>query len=235
MAEKIRYILQKPARLIFSSITEKSAPRNVANAKPKFGATFGVEQEDFKAICELMVTAIKNELGSFSQPSDYYLPCQSGEVAANRALAKAKLDAAGKSSDEAFKIQEKAESRAKMYREYGGILQASSQFDIGLSKLDGGSIVDITEPHAIIAAGKDLFYPGAYVVPCVEFQAYRRKNLDAKDGATGFLKQVLFIRKGQRLGGGPVSGSSVFGKDYSGYSDYDPTAMAPSLEDDIPF
>lgn len=239
MAEKFRYTLAKPARLLFSSVTQKSAPRNVAGAEPKFSGTFGLEEDDFKKIVELEVAAIKSEMGSFSgNPNDYYLACTSGKTAADRALAKAALDVVGKTADEAMKIQEKAESRATLYRQFAGVLTASSKFDVELAKLEAGKIVDIgTEEHVRAAAGKDLFYPGAYVVPAVAFQGFRRKSLDAKDGVTAFLQNCLYIRKGEKLGGSGPSNNEVFGG-YANYSDIDPTAMAPGstdLDDDIPF
>jgi len=226
MAETLRYTLKKPARLLFSSITEKSAPRGVANAEPKFSGTFGIEKEDFDEIVKLMVSAIKSELGTFTKPDDYYLACMSAQTAINRAMRKAELDAQGKPADEAFKLKERAEQRAELYRPYAGILTAASKFDVSLAKVEGGKIVDITQPHEIAQAGKDCFYPGAYVVPAIALKAFRRKSLDAKDGVTGFLQNVLFVRKGERIGGASVPNSSVFGG-YAGYSDVDPTAMAP--------
>lgn len=244
MAEKFRYTLAKPARLLFSSITQKSAPRTIQGATPKFSGTFGIEQEDFDAIVKLEVAAIKSEMGQFSgNPNDYYLACTSGETAAKRVLAKAELDAAGKGSDEAMKIREKAETRATLYRQYAGVLSASSQYDVELAKLENGKIVDIgTEEHVRAAAGKDLFYPGAYVAPAVAFQGFRRKSLDAKDGVTAFLQNCLYIRKGERIGGSGPNNNEVFGG-YANYSDVDPTANAPGggngfaddLDDDIPF
>lgn len=239
MADTHRYTLVKPARLLFSSITAKSAPRGVQNATPKFSGTFGLEKEDFDAIVQIMVDGIKAELGSFTNPGDYYLACMSGTTAGKRALAKAELDAQGKSADEAFKIKEKAEKRAELYAPYAGILTASSQYDIELAKLEAGKIVDIpAEEHARAQAGKDLFYPGAYVVPAVALKAFRRKTLDAKDGVTAYLQNCLFIRKGERIAGaGGPGNNEVFGS-YAGYSDFDPTANAPSngdLDDDIPF
>lgn len=233
MAETYRYTLIKPARLLYSSITEKSAPRNVMGATPKFSGTFGIEKEDFDAIVGIMVKAIKNELGSFSgNPNDYFLACMSGTTASKRAIQKAELDAQGKGSDDAFKIKEKAEKRAALYAPYAGILTASSQYDVELARLEAGKIVDIpAEEHARAQAGKDLFYPGAYVVPAVAFKAFRRKTLDAKDGVTAYLQNCLFVRKGERLtGAGGPGNNEVFGS-YAGYSDYDPTANAPSNSD----
>jgi hypothetical protein len=232
MAETHRYTLVKPARLIYSSITAKSAPRGVTNATAKFSGTFGIEKEDFDAIVQIMVSAIKAETGGFTNPNDYYLACMSGATAAKRALQKADLDAQGKSSDEAFKIKERAEKRAELLTPYAGILTASSQYDVELAKLEAGKIVDIpTEEHARAQAGKDLFYPGAYVVPAVAFKAFRRKTLDAKDGVTAYLQNCLFVRKGERISsGGGSDNSQVFGG-FAGYSDYDPTAAAPSNSD----
>jgi len=228
MAETFRYTLTEEARLIYSSITEKSAPRGVANATPKYSATFGVSKTDFDAIVKLEVEAIKSEMGEFSgNPGEYYLACTSGESAAKRALAKAELDARGKPADEAFKIKEKAEKRAETYRQFAGILTASSQFDIELAKLENGRIVDIPATEVAKAqAGKDLFFPGAWVAPAVAFKGFRRKQMDGKDGVTAYLQNVLFVRKGERLGGNAPANSEVFGG-FKGYSPEDPTALAP--------
>jgi hypothetical protein len=233
MAETYRYTLVKPARLLYSSITAKSAPKGVQNATPKFSGTFGIETEDFNEIVQIMVDGIKAELGSFSgKPNDYYLACMSGQTAGKRAIQKAELDAQGKGSDEAFKIMERANKRAELYAPYAGIITASSQYDVELAKLEAGKIIDIpAEEHARAQAGKDLFYPGAYVVPALAFKAFRRKTLDAKDGVTAYLQNCLYIRKGERLAsGGGADNNQVFGS-YAGYSDYDPTTNAPSAED----
>lgn len=228
MAEKRRYTCQEPARLLYSSVTQKSAPRGIANATPKFSATVGIVKLDFDAIIPLMVECIQSETGTFTgNPDDYYLACMSGVTAARRVRAKAELDAMGKPADEAFKIKEKAEKRAALYEQYAGILQASSQYEIELARLDAGKIVDIKEPHLIAAAGKDLFYSGAYVVPAVSFQGFRRKTLDAKDGVTGYLQNMLFIRRGEKIDtGGGATNQDVFGG-FANYTDYDPTGMAP--------
>jgi hypothetical protein len=231
MAETFRYTLLKPARLLYSSITTKSAPRGVQNAIPKFSGTFGLEAEDFEKVVQIMVQAITGELGNFTSPGDYYLAAMSGATAGNRALQKAELDAAGKSPDEAFKIREKAQQRAELYKPYAGILTASSQYNVSLARLEAGKVIDIPdEEHARAQAGKDLFYPGAYVVPAIAFKPFRRKTLDAKDGVTAYLQNCLFIRKGEKIaGGGGPDNSQVFGG-FAGYSDYDPLANAPSSE-----
>ena len=233
MAETFRYTLKKEARLLFSNITAKSAPRGVAGAAEKYSGTFGIEKEDFDEIVKLEIQAITSELGEFSgNARDYYLACISGEAAAKRVLDAAELNARGKSPDEVFKIKEKAEARAALYRPYGGILSASSQFDIALAKLENGKIVDIPETEAAKAqAGKDLFFPGAFVVPAVAFKGFRRKKMDDKDGVTAYLQNVLFVRKGERLGGAGPANSEVFGG-FSGYSPVDPTALAPGGSED---
>ena len=95
MAETFRYTLVEEARLLFSSITQKSAPKlqGGRQAAPKFSGTFGIGEKDFKAIVDLEVKAITSELGEFSgNPSDYYLACTSGEQAAKRVEQKAELD-----------------------------------------------------------------------------------------------------------------------------------------------
>lgn len=233
MADKFPYTCQEPATLLYSSITQKSAPKNVQGAEPKYSGIFGIGLVDFNAMLPIMVQAITSECGTFSgNPEDYYLACMSGKMAANRVRQKAELDAnalvAKGEADAAFKVRERAEKRATVYETFAGILQASSKFDIELARLDGGKIVDIKEPHQIAAAGKDLFYSGSKVVPRVAVQGFRRKTLDAKDGCTGFLQNCLFIAKGPKLdlGGGGPNNQEVY-SGFAGYSDYDPTAMAP--------
>jgi hypothetical protein len=135
----------------------------------------------------------------------------------------------GQIARRSVQAREKAEKRAALYAPFAGILTASSQFDIELARLEAGKIIDIpAEEHARAQAGKDLFYPGAYVVPAVAFKAFRRKTLDAKDGVTAYLQNCLFIRKGEKLAGaGGPNNNEVFGS-YAGYSDVDPTALAPT-------
>lgn len=250
MAATFPYALTKEARLLFSSVTQKSAPKGVQGAIPKFSGTFGIAKEDFDALVKLEVEAIKSECGDFSgNPNEYYLACTSGETAAKRVLAKADLDVRGKPADEVFKIKEKAEKRAELYRGYAGILTASSQFDVSLAKLENGAIKDIPDTEVARAqAGKDCFYSGAWVVPNVALKGFKRKTMDAKDGVTAYLQNVLFVRNGEKLGGGGASNNEVFGG-FKGYSPEDPTANAPGgsnnpvggganpddLDDDIPF
>lgn len=228
MAATFPYALTKEARLLFSSVTQKSAPKGVQGAVPKFSGTFGISEEDFKALVKLEVAAIEAECGGFSgNPNDYYLACNSGETAAKRVLAKADLDARGQPADEVFKIKEKAEKRAALYRQFAGILTASSQFDVSLAKLENGAIKDIPETEMARAqAGKDCFYAGAWVVPNIALKGFKRKTMDAKDGVTAFLQNVLFVRNGEKLGGGGAPNNEVFGG-FKGYSPEDPTALAP--------
>lgn len=227
MAEKFRYVCERPARALYASITQKSAPRGVTGAEAKFNATFGLEEVDYKAIVKLEIEAIKSELGSFSgDPSDYYLACTSGETAAKRVLAHAEFQAAGKTPDEAIKIKEKAETRAALYRTYAGILTASSKFDVECARLHEGRIIDVdlsTDANRALAA-KEYFYGGAYIIPSIALQGFRRKKVDDKDGVTSFLQNALFVRKGKKLGGLAPSNKEVFGK----YTDYDPTKLTPS-------
>lgn len=232
--ELFKYSCIKPARLIFSNVTEMSAPANIPDAKKRFSGTFGIEEEDFKNIVAVMVQAIKAVTGSFSgNPSDYYLPCLSGKQMGQRAIQKAELDARGKSPDEAFKLKEKAEKRAATYAPYAGILSASSQFDVSLARLEGGKIVDVwttgSAEHVRAQAGKELFYPGAFVAPAISIKGTLRKKVDDKDGCTAFLNNVLFVRHGEKLAGaGGAPNDQVFGGTWSGYSDVDPTALAPT-------
>lgn len=235
MADNFRYTLVKPARLLYSSITQKSAPAGT-NAEPRYSGTFGVEKEDFDALIPLMVQAITAETGGFTAPGNYYLACSGGVTAGKRAVATAELKCSNPqlTDDQRFKIREKAAARAELYKDYAGILSAASKFPIELAKLIGGKVTDIPdEEHARATAGKDLFYSGAYVVPAIALKGFRRKKIDDKDGCTAFLQNCLYIGKGAKIAGGGPSNNEVFGN-YAGYSDFDPTGDAPTAEDMAP-
>lgn len=233
MAEKIKFVCTKPATLLFSSITQKSAPRTIQGAEPKFSGTFGLDNDDFQAMLPIMVQCIKSETGGFTgNPADYYLACMGGKTAASRVIQAAEFNAqalrAKGQTDEAFKVMEKAQKRAEVYQTFAGILSASSKFDVSLAQLVGGAIKDIEGDIARAQAGKDLFYSGGIVVPSIALQGFRRKKVDDRDGVTAFLQNVLFIRKGPKLdlGGGQASNGEVF-SGFQNYSDYDPLANAP--------
>lgn len=229
MTDMYRYTCEEPARLIFSNIVVKSAPKVASgDAKARYSGTFGIGEKDFDAIRKMMVEAVKSVTGEFGNPQDYYLPCLSGKAMAERTMLKAEFDARGLKPDEAFRLKEKAEKRAETYRPYAAVLQASSQFDISLARLEGGKIIDIGEAeHVRVQAGKDYFYPGAWVAPAIAIKGTKRKKVDDKDGCTAFLQNVLFIRKGERLGGGGGPDNSTVYGSWAGYSSVDPTALAP--------
>lgn len=226
MADKTKYVLKEAATLLRGSLAKPSAPPSVKDATLKYSATFGIGEEDFKTIITIMKSAITAELGAFTSPSDYLLCCLSGAKAAERAIQQATFDSQGKSSDEAFKIMERAEANAELYKGYAGILKASSKYAIQLSRLDGGKVVTITGGQDVLdAAEKSYFYRGAKVAGEILLQAYRRKKIEDKDGVTAFLQQVLFVANGERIGGGgPAPAADTFSQ-YAGYSDYDPTAL----------
>ena len=233
MAEKFRYVCQRPARLIYASVTQKSAPvlENGQTAEAKFNGTFGLEEVDYKAIIALEVQAIKSEMGEFSgKASDYYLACTSGKTAADRTIAgaefKAKRLAAKGEHDKAMKVKEKAEARAAIFRQYAGVMIASSKFDVECARLENGKVIDVdlsTDQNRAMAA-KEWFYPGAYVVPSVALQGFERKKVEDRDGVTAFLQNCMFVEKGKKMGGIAPSNKEVFG----GYTDYDPTSLAPT-------
>lgn len=237
MAEMFRYALLKPARMLSGDVTKKSTPPGVTNAEPKYNGVWGVEKEDFDNLVKIQVSAIKAELGKFTNPDDYHLCCMSGKVAADRELKKAELKAEQLESqgdhDGAAKVREKAESKAALYRDFAGILKAASKFDVSLARLNNGKILDIPqEEHALATANRDFFYPGSLQVVNIGVKAYRRKQVDGKDGATAYLNNVLFVRNGEKLfSSGAASNSQVFSGFASQYSEVDPTAMVTSNED----
>lgn len=227
MADKIKFTLTKPARMIYANVTKMSAPRGILNAVPKYSATFGVEQEDFDLLVPVMIEAIKNETGGFTKPDDYYLAVLSSKKAIERTLAKAELDGQGKAN--AADIMKRAESRCELYEPYSGILTASSKFPVALAKVSKNAIIDVgISEHELALAGEQMFYAGAYVVPALELQAYRKKTVDAKAGITAYLQRCLFIKNGERLG--QSSSSAAAFANFSQYSNVDPTIVAAEAE-----
>jgi hypothetical protein len=223
MTDKIKHVLVKPSRMIYANVTKMSAPKGVPNAVPKFSATFGLCQEDFDLLVPIMVEALKKETGGFTKPDDYYLAALSSKRAIERTLAKAELDGQGKA--DAADIMKRAENRCKLYEPYVGILTASSKFSVALAKVEKGGIVDVgTGEHDLALAGEQMFYSGAWVVPALELQAYRKKSVDAKAGVTAFLQRCLFVKDGERIGQSSSSASAF--SNFSQYSDVDPTAAA---------
>lgn len=236
MAETFRFVCSKPARILYSSICVKSSPRldDGQQGEARYGGTFGLEKVDFDAMVPIMVNAIKSETGGFTSPVDYYLACMSGKTAGERAIATAefKCQNPSLSEDTRFKIKEKAQQRAELYKPFAGILIANSKFPIELARLENGKVIDIPdEEHARATAGKDLFFPGAWAVPSIAVKGFRRKKLDDKDGCTAFLQNCLFIKKDAKLGSSGPSNNDVFGSFAAGYSDFDPTGGAPTADD----
>lgn len=236
MAEYYPYVLKKPARFLQGDLTKKSAPRGVEGAKETYYGVFGIEEDDFKELIKLQVAAVTAEFGSFTKnPDDYQFCCISGKKAADREILKAQLKCRGLGEDEKAKVMEYAEATAELYRQFAGIFRAATQHSLPLAQLKAGAIADIPdEEHARASAGKELFYPGAFVVPNVSLKAYPRKKADDKDGVTAYLNNALFVRKGEKLssGGGAASNNQVFGGFAASYSEVDPLALAPDAVDD---
>ena len=218
------YTLRQPARALFSNLTVASRPKTVAEAKTKYSVTLGIEDdEDAKALFQLEAQALTEAFGSFSKPEDYQLAVISGAKAAERELLKADLASRGKSADEVFKIKEKAEKRAEQYRAYKAILNASSRtsafdrfldrymndldakerenadrfgFKLGVLSTKGVTTLDT---QLLFNEYKDKFYSGAYLGGTFNLNAWPRKKAEDKDGVTCYLKNMVFVKDGERL------------------------------------
>lgn len=111
------------------------------------------------------------------------------------------------------------------------VLKASSKFDPALSAIESGKVVTYDNAETRPSLTR-LFYPGAYFVPYLELNAYDAQD-DKPAGANLRLKAVLFIKHGERIGGG-VNAAEVF-KGYAGTaSAVDPGSNATD-DDEIPF
>jgi hypothetical protein len=247
------YTLRHPARGLYVNLAEAS--KADPTAKSKYSVTLGLEADDAKALFALEATAIAERYGSFSKPDDYQLCVVSGEKEAERVLAKAALDARGKSEEEAFKIKERAQSRADLMRPYAGILKASSrtafhdrfteryQTDLDQREREsadkfGFRLVVLARPKMItldtqlmFVEHKDKFYRGAYFGGTVKLSAWDRKTAEAKDGVNAYLGNMVFVKDGERLGGDAKPVDDEFGHYQGMATDYSPSAGTEKIDE----
>ncbi|MDV7391334.1 hypothetical protein RZS08_08285 [Arthrospira platensis SPKY1] len=252
------YTLKEKARALYISATEATRPPSVPTAPTKYSVTLGLSKTDADALFALEKQAITEAFGSWTNADDYQLCVVSGNKAADRAIAAAALAARSEADPEkAFKIKERAEERAKMFREYAGILTASSRIafhdrfldrymnelsaeersradsmGFKLSVLENGKLVVLDDAHRF-ATYKDKFYRGAFVGGAFTLSPWGRKTVEAKDGVSAYIAQngLVFIEDGERMTGSGPTIQDSFAHFTGQATDYSPSQAAISEDE----
>jgi hypothetical protein len=227
--ELTTYAFQAPVRAGFANIIAARQFQDKGKGKgdPRFDATFILEPDsaDLKALKDLVITEAKA-----------LFP---GKRLIARRLTQEEVDAGCVEIAVPWKDGTKAADRAKEDGKdqefFRGkiIVKASSKYAPALSGIEGGKIVEYTNPETRATLDK-LFYSGAYLVPYLALHSYKAR--DDKPGGVGvYLNAICFIKHGPRLGGSKVNAAEVF-KGYAGtVSAADPGSNDSGLDDDIPF
>ena len=227
--ELTTYAFQAPVRAGFSNIIAARQFQDKGKGKgdPRFDATFILEPDsaDLKALKDLVIAEAKALF-----PDKRLIA---------RRLTQEELDAGAVEIAVPWKDGTKAADRAKEDGKdqefFRGkiIVKASSKYAPALSGIEGGKIVEYTNPETRATLDK-LFYSGAYLVPYLALHSYKAR--DDKPGGVGvYLNAICFIKHGPRLGGSKVNAAEVF-KGYAGtVSAADPGSNDSGLDDDIPF
>lgn len=251
MAKKNIYrshTLKHPARGLYVNLV--TATKATDESPTKYSVVYGLEPEDAKAMFALEAELLKEWTGKFTAPEDYQLAIMSGEKAADKAIANAERRARRASEEDAFKIKERAQQRADLYRPFAGILTAGSRvafhdrfldrykddlqpkereqadkFGIRLSVLARPKIITL-DTELAFQEHKDKFYPGAYYGGSFNLSPYDAKKDGDKDGVAAYLGNQVFVKDGERLGGGAKPIEDEFGHYKGGDSDYSPSDAA---------
>jgi hypothetical protein len=259
-AKYYRYTLKAPARALYSNLAEASTVKGQEAAKSKYSVMLGIENEDdAKALFALAKQGAEEagfvEPGKAFSPSDFQLCVSSGAKAAEKVLAKAAIDARGKSEEEAFKIKESAEARAELLKPFKAVLTANSRvafhdrftdrymsdldvkereradkFGFKLAVIENGKVIALDTAH-LFATYKDKFYRGAYVGGSFNLSPWARKKAEDKDGVTAYIEGAVFVKDGERITGGAPSVQDSFAH-YTGMAtDYSPSQAAVSADE----
>lgn len=204
-----RVAFTKPVRAIFCNVltARKFKDKGKEKGEAKFDATFILDQADYTAVVQ-------------------------------KAVAVAKIKWPGRDIKElrfpfkkAAQSQEKAKAKGKdpsIYPDGTYVMTARSQYAPALSRFVSSTPKSFGAQDADEAKAK--FYNGCWVVPCINFVPYEG---DDKDGISAYLDAALWIKDGEKIGGG--------GDPAQTFSAYVGTVSAESptgggdLDDEIPF
>lgn len=200
----------KEVRALFCSVV---TPRQFKNEQgkevgdAKFDITLSIPGADLKPLVEKAASVAKEKFPG-RDLKDLKWPWMTSEKFADYAAKRAAKK--GKSPAECETARAEA---LKLVPAGSFALKASSKFEVALGVLEGQKIIDATAANRAVIGKK--FYNGCYVIPGVNFVAYTGKKVDDPDGVTAYLDSVLWVKDGERIGGGSPSASERF-KHYAG-------------------
>jgi hypothetical protein len=227
--ELIVYTFKAPIRAGFSNIVSARQFQKEGQNKgdPRFDATFllAPDSPDLIALKDLVIAEAH--------------ALNPGKRLVARRLTQEELDAGAVEITVPWKdgthLANKAKEAGKDQEFFRGMvaIKASSKYAPALSGIEGGKIIEYTNPEARATLDK-LFYSGAFMIPHVALHSYKAR--DDKPGGVGlYLNAVCFIKHGPRLGGQRVNAAEVF-KGYAGtVSAEDPGSNDSGFDDEIPF
>lgn len=208
-----RFSPSKEVRMVFPNLYEAKAvvKNGKARGEPKFSARFLVaDATDIAAIKAKAVEVARAKWPGVDLKTLKF-PFSDGNKEAEKS-------AAAKKDGSFFKGHLVVGSRSK-YQPRLSLYQGPSKTP---QELDGPAL----------AAAKNKFYGGAWVLPQWNLVAYDAVGEDGKPGVTAYLDQLMWIKDGDRIGA--ASAAEAF-KHYQGsVSKEDPTG-GTALDDEIPF
>lgn len=210
----VEFMFTQPVRAVFiDAITPRTFDKNSKTDKPKFGGTFvfPADSPDVANLKAAMMAAAKQKWPS-RDLKELKFPLTTGAK---------KIE-----TEKKMAAKKNAEPRSQAFFEGNTlVITARSDFEPGLAKLVNGKVIEISGPTR--AACKD-FYNGCYVIPVFAFVPYDAKKADDPDGVTAYLQSLLWVKDGERIGGGSVV--SKFAA-YAGTV----TDQSPGSDDEISF
>jgi Enterobacter phage Enc34, ssDNA-binding protein len=223
--ELVLYTFKNVVRIGFSNIITARQFQDKGQGKgdPRFDATFILppDSPDLVTLKDLVIAEAK--------------ALNPGKRLIARRLTQDELDAGCVEIAVPWKDGTRAADRAKEAGKdqefFRGMvaLKASSKYAPLLSGIEGGKVVEYTNPETRTTLDK-LFYSGAYIVPHVALHSYKAR--DDKPGGVGlYLNAVCFIKHGPHIGGSRVNAAEVF-KGYAGtVTATDPGSNADDFEE----
>lgn len=215
MADKIQFLYSLKAAVATihtnTLITARAFKKDGKDkGDPKFGATFLLtDANEVRAMKEVAVAALKSKWPTADIKQAKW-PWTTGAEWADASKAKG--------------------TDREMLRPFSCILKSRSKFEVALSILDGGEILDLETPTAKNNAREKYFYDGVMCSAVFNFVPYEQ---DGKIGVTAYLNRVLSLGEGEKLKVGGTSGAEVFSQYRGRPSSFDPGTSSSSSLDDI--
>ena len=198
-----------PAIYTNNLITARAFQRDgKANGEPKFGATFCFPEghADMSPLKQKALAAARAKWPGI-ETKNVKWPWLPGSTIADRAKIKGK--------------------DREVLRPFACVLNARSVFEVALSILDNGNIIDLATAEAKNAARDKYFYDGVLLGAVFNFVPYEQNDTL---GITCYLNRVLSLGEGERIKvSSAASGAEVFAK-YSGRASHVDPGMNADMD-----